>query len=178
MEVHEQADGLSTLRLKLKNWKQGPNGPVFAFDDTSQMKFGDEIALGFSGSVFQEVFRGPVISLESEYSQGQPPTIVFIAEHKQRVVQNSRRLPTQTPPIINLSYGAGLLSARGFGNQAQPASAIDGTAAGNPLLRRGIHVTLSGLGNRFNGHYQVTQCRHRFDIVQGYQTDFAASPAG
>lgn len=178
LEVNEQVDGLSVLRLRLKNWVQGANAPAYAFDDASILKFGDELALGFNGSGFQEVFRGPVLSVEAEYNQGQPPTIIFVAEHRQRVVLPGRRLPIQTPPTINLSYGAGLLSARGFGSQTHAVDAIEGTAEGNPLLRRGTHVTLSGLGNRFSGNYQVTQCSHRFDISRGYQTDFVASPVG
>jgi uncharacterized protein len=49
---------------------------------------------------------------------------------------------------------------------------VDGTAEGNPALRVGTHVELRGLGPRFSNTYYVVACRHRFDLQQGYETDF------
>ncbi len=41
---------------------------------------------------------------------------------------------------------------------------------GDGRLRVGAHVTLSGIGQMFNGRYYVTEVRHLFDISQGYRT--------
>ena len=51
---------------------------------------------------------------------------------------------------------------------------VDGTALGNPSLRVGTHVTLTGLGNRYNNTYYVVNARHRYDLARGYETDFMA----
>jgi len=54
---------------------------------------------------------------------------------------------------------------------------VHATAEGNPLLRVGTHVTLTGLGARFSNTYYVTRCRHRFDLNTGYETDFTGECA-
>jgi len=41
---------------------------------------------------------------------------------------------------------------------------------GDGRLRVGLHVTLNGLGQMFNGQYYVTEVRHLFDISQGYRS--------
>jgi phage protein D len=52
-----------------------------------------------------------------------------------------------------------------------------GTAEGNPAVRAGTHVRLTGLGPRFTNTYYVTRCCHRFDTERGYETDFSAETA-
>jgi phage protein D len=52
-----------------------------------------------------------------------------------------------------------------------------GTAEGNPAIRAGTHVRLTGLGARFSNTYYVTTCCHRFDRERGYETDFTAECA-
>jgi phage protein D len=49
-----------------------------------------------------------------------------------------------------------------------------GTAEGNPSIRAGTHLRLTGLSPRFNNTYYVTACCHRFDLERGYETDFVA----
>lgn len=49
-----------------------------------------------------------------------------------------------------------------------------GTATGNPDLRVGSRLRLSGVSPRFAGAYDVISAHHRFDQQQGYQTDFRA----
>lgn len=51
------------------------------------------------------------------------------------------------------------------------------TAEGNPLIRVGTQVSLTGLGPRFSNQYYVTRCCHRFDLERGYETDFVAEAA-
>ena len=52
-----------------------------------------------------------------------------------------------------------------------------GTAEGNPNIRAGTHVRLTGLSTRFINTYYVTQCCHRYDLTRGYETDFTAESA-
>lgn len=51
---------------------------------------------------------------------------------------------------------------------------VRGTAEGNPGLRVGSHVTLQGIGPRFENTYYVTRAWHRYDTLHGYQTEFEA----
>jgi phage protein D len=52
-----------------------------------------------------------------------------------------------------------------------------GVAEGNPLLRVGSFLKLSGLGPRFSNTYYATLTVHRFDTVGGYRTEFTAECA-
>ena len=57
---------------------------------------------------------------------------------------------------------------------------VKGTADGNPLLRVGSQVHLTGMGSRFdNTYYVVRTCHrfHRFGQQAGYHTDFEAECA-
>lgn len=54
---------------------------------------------------------------------------------------------------------------------------VDGCAAGHPGLRVGTRVRLQGLGPRFDNTYTVTRTCHRFDLINGYETDFEAEGA-
>lgn len=49
---------------------------------------------------------------------------------------------------------------------------VQGSATGNPNLRVGTHVKLSGLSNWFSNTYYVTSARHLYDLTNGYRTDF------
>ena len=52
-----------------------------------------------------------------------------------------------------------------------------GVAEGNPTLRVGSYLTLSGLGPRFSNTYYTTATVHHFDTTAGYQTEFTAECA-
>jgi phage protein D len=52
-----------------------------------------------------------------------------------------------------------------------------GTAEGLPLLRAGSRLRLAGLGAWFDNRYQVVEVWHRFDLAQGYRTEFVAHSA-
>ncbi len=66
--------------------------------------------------------------------------------------------------LVNASYA----------KRARQFVQIDATAEGNPGLRVGSHVTLQGIGPRFENTYYVTKVCHRYDLTDGYQTDFTA----
>jgi phage protein D len=52
-----------------------------------------------------------------------------------------------------------------------------GCAVGNPALRVGTWLTLSGLGPRFSNDYYVTCAIHHWDAENGYETEFTAESA-
>ncbi len=52
-----------------------------------------------------------------------------------------------------------------------------GVAEGNPTLRVGSALTLTGLGPRFSNTYYTTAAVHKFDTEHGYQTEFTAECA-
>jgi phage protein D len=55
---------------------------------------------------------------------------------------------------------------------------LEATSGGNPLIRVGTHVHLTGLGDRFDNTYYVVEARHRYAVPSpGYVTDFRAECA-
>ncbi len=64
-----------------------------------------------------------------------------------------------------------------FDRRARRFVALEGVAEGNPALRVGTHVTLGGLGPRFDNTYYVVRACHRYDQERGYETEFAAECA-
>lgn len=64
-----------------------------------------------------------------------------------------------------------------YDRRARRFVTVEGTAQGNPAIRVGTHLTLQGLGPRFENTYYVVRATHRFDSANGYQTDFAAECA-
>lgn len=52
-----------------------------------------------------------------------------------------------------------------------------GVSTGNPSLRVGTHVKLTGLGQWFSNTFYVVKARHLFDRLQGYRTEFEAECA-
>jgi phage protein D len=64
-----------------------------------------------------------------------------------------------------------------FDSRARRFVCVECTAQGDPALRVGTHVTLGGLGRRFDNTYYVTRACHRFDVARGYETDFEAESA-
>ena len=69
------------------------------------------------------------------------------------------------------------LADASFGERQRRFVTASGTAEGNPAIRAGTHVRLTGLSPRFNNTYYVTHCCHRFDLERGYETDFTAESA-
>jgi phage protein D len=64
-----------------------------------------------------------------------------------------------------------------FDRRSRPFVCVEGRAEGNPSLRVGTQVNLTGLGARFSNSYYVVRCRHKYDQVDGYKTDFEAECA-
>lgn len=64
-----------------------------------------------------------------------------------------------------------------FDQAARRFVRLRGTSVGNPSLRVGTHVRVSGLSPRFDNVYYVVASHHRFDMQRGYETDFEAECA-
>lgn len=54
---------------------------------------------------------------------------------------------------------------------------VEGETEGTPALRVGTHLTITGVGPRFENTYYVTLVRHRFDLQSGYRAEFEAEGA-
>ncbi|PYP59211.1 MAG: hypothetical protein DMD40_03750 [Gemmatimonadetes bacterium] len=55
---------------------------------------------------------------------------------------------------------------------------LEATGPGNAQIRVGTHVTITGLGDRFDNTYYVIEARHRYAVPSpGYVTDFRAECA-
>lgn len=64
-----------------------------------------------------------------------------------------------------------------FGQRARRFLRVEGTAEGNPAIRIGTVVEISGVNPFFANAYTVTEATHRFDQESGYLTDFLAEGA-
>ena len=61
-----------------------------------------------------------------------------------------------------------------FDQRARSFVCAEGSAAGHPSIRVGSHLQLRGVSPRFENTYYVVSTHHRYDVMQGYMTDFKA----
>lgn len=61
-----------------------------------------------------------------------------------------------------------------FAQRARRLMRVEGETEGVATLRVGTHLTLNGLGPRFENSYYVTAVRHRYDLQKGYRCLFEA----
>ncbi|HYR91449.1 MAG TPA: contractile injection system protein, VgrG/Pvc8 family [Terriglobia bacterium] len=78
---------------------------------------------------------------------------------------------------VNTDDEARALADAAFDERQRRFVTVNGTAEGNPAIRVGTHVKLTGLGPRFSNTYYVTRCCHHFDLQRGYETQFNAESA-
>jgi uncharacterized protein len=69
------------------------------------------------------------------------------------------------------------LADAAFDQRARRFVRVHGSTEGNPQLRVGTRLRLSGIGRRFDNSYEVVEAHHRFDQAGGYATDFVAQSA-
>ena len=77
---------------------------------------------------------------------------------------------------LNQAEAQGLVDAE-FTQRMRRFAVAHGVAEGNPSLRVGSWLTLTGLGPRFSNSYYTTEATHRFDTDKGYETEFTAECA-
>lgn len=81
------------------------------------------------------------------------------------------------PPAIT-SDEASALAEASFDQRARRFVRVEGTAEGNPLIRVGTFVNLTGFSRRFNNTYYVVYACHHYQKKTGqYETDFKAESA-
>jgi phage protein D len=64
-----------------------------------------------------------------------------------------------------------------YGQRARRFVRVDAAAQGNANIRVGSHVSIAGVNPFFVNTYAVTEATHRFDLQNGYLTDFLAESA-
>jgi phage protein D len=69
------------------------------------------------------------------------------------------------------------LAEAAFDHRARRFVRARGVTEGNPSLRVGARLSLSGLGTRFDNDYYVVRTCHLFDLREGYRTEFTAECA-
>jgi phage protein D len=78
---------------------------------------------------------------------------------------------------VGVQEEAQALAEAAFDRRARGFVRAVGVTEGNPNLRVGVHLTLTGLGTRFDNDYYVASTRHCFDLREGYRTEFVAECA-
>jgi uncharacterized protein len=76
----------------------------------------------------------------------------------------------------NESEAQALVNA-GYSQRLRKFVCAEGVALGNPGIRVGTHLTLRGIGPRFENIYYVTKVRHHYGVSKGYRTVFHAECA-
>jgi phage protein D len=69
------------------------------------------------------------------------------------------------------------VAASAFDQRARGFVTLHAEAEGNPRLRAGTHVAVTGLGKRFDNTYYVTRACHVYTLGSGYKTEFTAECA-
>ncbi len=78
---------------------------------------------------------------------------------------------------VATSDEARTLADAAFDQRARGFVTLHGVAEGNPQIRAGSHVTVNGLGRRFDNTYYVKRALHRYDLEEGYKTEFVGECA-
>ncbi len=81
-----------------------------------------------------------------------------------------------TEPVMSQSEGQGVAQAL-LDKLANGYIAAEGVSDGNPNIRAGTCVQVSGLGQKFSGLYRVAAATHILRGGATYETHFANSPA-
>ena len=119
---------------------------------------------------------------------------------QKQAISGSQDTPQGTPTVNNQSHGgdmasnalgvtaedfinnrpvatqgeADILAQVALNERCQAFFHAEGACRGNPAVRAGKEVEVSGIGNRFSGRYLITRAIHRYD-VSGYTTQFEIS---
>lgn len=69
------------------------------------------------------------------------------------------------------------LANTAFDQRARQFLVLEAKADGDPRIRVGARVRVEGVGRQFDNVYYVTRACHRFDLVNGYETELEAECA-
>jgi phage protein D len=85
------------------------------------------------------------------------------------LTQRTERIVTAIPLTSDEAQSMAKARYRGRARKFVRGTA---TAVGTAAIRVGEIADLQGLGKLFTGQYYVTRCRHSFDLLHGYRTNF------
>ena len=121
-------------------------------------------------AAIQEIADAGDLAAELGSGQRAGSTVLssVFGDRSERVV---RPVPLNADDAQALAQAAYLRRARRF-------VCGTGITSGNPALRVGVRVTLTGLGGVFDGDYIACRVRHEYDLGQGYRTEFDVERAG
>lgn len=80
-------------------------------------------------------------------------------------------------PLVTADDEATAVAQAAFDQRARRFVRAEGLSEGNPRLRVGSTVAISGVSTQFDNSYYVIGARHLFDTRQGYRTEFVAECA-
>jgi phage protein D len=78
---------------------------------------------------------------------------------------------------VSTDAEAQAIAEAAFDQRARRFVRLEGVAEGNPQLRVGTHVAITGMSARFDNTYYVVEACHRFDVHAGYRTEFVGECA-
>jgi len=79
--------------------------------------------------------------------------------------------------VVSTDEEARAVAEAALDQRARRFLRADGLAEGNPRLRVGTRLRLTGISAQFDNTYYVTQACHLYDLRQGYRTEFRAECA-
>jgi hypothetical protein len=158
-------DGINRLRVVLSNWDAG----AYKYSDGALLRLGTRVELyvGPDAGNLKKIFEGKIAAIAPSFTSDKPSTVLIEAVG----------LPEKTDAQIKASLGNELHEFKPILSSGKEATQCSGTIVGIPGLRAGSMITISGVGQRFNGAYFVVKTVHSFDSQSGYKTHFIASTA-
>ena len=149
----------------------GPSAPEGAEPSSTQLVFGHDLisfhpritAVGQAGNIKVRAWD----SKAKAVIVGASPARAGHVDLSTSPAALSGAFPDATHAVVDRPVGsqdeADQVAAAGAEQLGSCAFEADGTALGNPILRAGIAVNVSGLSDMFNGRYTLTQTRHTFE---------------
>jgi hypothetical protein len=156
-------DGINRLRVMLNNWDTGS----YKYSDRALLRPGKRVELyvGPDAGNLRRLFDGKIAAIAPSFTSDKPSTVLIEAVG----------LPEKAEAQIKASLGKELHEFKPILSSGKTAIECSGTIMGIPGLRAGSTITISGVGQAFNGAYSVTKTVHSFDSQSGYKTHFVAS---
>jgi len=120
----------------------------------------------------------PKTKARIEASAKRPDQIAQIGVDRQKVSEafDVAKLHVATEPVKSQAEGNALAQAL-LDKLANGYIAAEGVARGNPKIRAGVKVLVSGVGAKFSGTYRVATSVHVLRGGGAYETRFANSPS-
>jgi len=120
-----------------------------------------------------DIARGQAINVSSNGSADMGPGSGRSGTQVLAEAFDERAEHISSTAVADEAEAQALVNAR-YSKCARRFVTVEGKTEGNPSLRVGSHVTLRGLGPRFENTYYVTRACHRYDDRSGYKTEFEA----